>query len=134
MDPSAKGGSVSGFTLVHLQEIPARDTWIPIRDHLGIEAFGVNAYRAQAAGDTVISDHLETLSKHEELYVVVAGHAAFTVDGEEIDAPQGTLVFVGDPASRRTAVAKEPGTTVLVTGARAGHAFEVTPWEEGEHG
>jgi hypothetical protein len=48
MDPSAKGGSVSGFTLVHLQEIPARDTWIPIRDHLGVEALGVNAYRAQA--------------------------------------------------------------------------------------
>ena len=39
---------MSGFTLVHLQEIQARDTWIPIRDHLGIEAFGVNAYRAQA--------------------------------------------------------------------------------------
>ena len=121
---------MTGFTLIHLQEIPARDMWIPIRDHLGIEAFGVNAYRAEAAGDTVISDHVETLSRHEELYVVVAGHATFTVDGEEIDAPQGTLVFVGDPATRRTAVAEEPGTTVLVTGARAGHAFEVAPWEE----
>jgi quercetin dioxygenase-like cupin family protein len=121
---------VSGFTIAQLHEIPRRDTWIPIRDHLGVGAFGVNAYRAEEAGGRVISDHTETLSKHEELYVVVEGHATFTIDGEEIDAPAGTLVFVGDPATRRSAVAQEAGTTVLVTGARPGHVFEVGPWEE----
>ena len=62
--------------------------------------------------------------------MVVEGHATFTVAGEEIDAPQGTLVFVSDPATRRGAVAREPGTTVLVVGARPGQAFEVSPWEE----
>jgi len=121
---------VSGFTVAQLHEIPIRDTWIPIRDHLGIAAFGVNAYRAEEAGGTVISDHVETLSKHEELYLVIEGHAAFTVDGDEIDAPAGTLVFVGDPTTRRSAVAKEAGTTVLVVGAPAGAVFEVAPWEQ----
>ena len=121
---------MSGFTLTRLHDIPNRDIWIPIRDHFGIGAFGVNAYRAEEPGDRVISDHTETLSMHEELYIVVEGHATFTVDGEEIDAPSGTLVFVSDPATRRVAVAKEAGTTVLVTGARPGHAFEVAPWEE----
>jgi quercetin dioxygenase-like cupin family protein len=121
---------VSGFTIAKLDEIPKRDTWIPVRDHFGIGAFGVNAYRAEEAGGRVISDHTEAMAKHEELYLVVEGHATFTVDGEEIDAPTGTLVFVGDPATRRGAVAKEAGTTVLVAGARPGHAFEVSPWEE----
>ena len=121
---------MSGYTVTHLHEIPRRDRWIPVRDHLDIGAFGVNAYHADNPGDTVISDHTESLSKHEELYVVVEGHATFTVDGGEVDAPAGTLVYVGDPATRRTAVAVEAGTTVVVAGARPGAAFEVSPWEE----
>jgi tetratricopeptide (TPR) repeat protein len=46
-----------------------------------------------------------------------------------VDAPAGTLVFVRDPAARRSAVAAEPDTTVLVVGATAGQAFEPSPWE-----
>jgi mannose-6-phosphate isomerase-like protein (cupin superfamily) len=126
---------VSGYTITRLDDIPTRGDWIPIRYHFGISAFGVNAYRAEEAGSQVIGAHTETWSQHEELYVVVEGHATFTVDGEEVDAPAGTLVFV-DPATRRGAVAKEAGTTVLAAGARPGHAFEVTPmeeaWEENE--
>ena len=34
---------------------------------------------------------------HQEAYVVIAGHATFSLDGEEIDAPQGTVVFIRDP-------------------------------------
>ena len=127
---------MTGFAIARLDEIPARDTWIPIRAHLGIGAFGVNAWRAAEPGGVVISEHTETWSKHEELYVVVEGHATFTVDGEEIDAPAGTLVFIGDPATRRGAVEKEARTTVLAIGARPGHAFEITPledaWEENQ--
>jgi hypothetical protein len=117
---------VSGFTVTHLHEIPTRDLRIPIRDHFGIAAFGVNAYLADEAG-SVISEHTETWSRHQELYVVVEGHATFTVDGEEVDAPAGTLVFIGDPAMRRSAVQKGAGTAVLAVGARPGHAFEITP-------
>jgi hypothetical protein len=36
---------VSGYTIAKLDEIPARDAWIPVRDHFGIGGFGVNAYR-----------------------------------------------------------------------------------------
>ena len=121
---------MGGFSVARLHGIPNRDRWIPVRGHFGIGAFGINAYRAEDAGENVIGDHTETLAKHEELYVVVEGHATFTVEGEEVDAPAGTLVFVGDPATRRSAVAKEPGTTVLVAGARPGVPFEVAPWEE----
>lgn len=121
---------MSDFAISRLDEIARRDSWIPLRDHFGILGFGVNAYRSDEVGGVVISEHTESMAKHEELYVVVEGHATFTVDGDEVDAPTGTLVFVQEPATRRGAVAKVAGTTVLVAGARSGHAFEVAPWED----
>jgi tetratricopeptide (TPR) repeat protein len=121
---------LSSYTVTHIGEIPKRgDTWIPVRHTLGIQAFGINAYTA-GEGERVISDHQELMSKHEELYVVTEGHATFTVDGQEIDAPAGTLVFVDDPATRRGAVAKVAGTIVLAVGAKPGEAYGLPPWEE----
>jgi tetratricopeptide (TPR) repeat protein len=115
-----------------LDRVPGEFETTPVRLPLGIRAFGVNAYGSQAAGGTVIEDHDELgpgAGRHEELYVVLSGRARFTLDGEEADAPAGTLVFVRDPAVRRGAVAEEPGTTVLVVGGTPGEAFEPSPWE-----
>jgi hypothetical protein len=108
--------------------------WKPIRSTLGIEAFGVNAHVAEHAGDRLFNEHDETenlagAQRHQELYVVLEGRATFTVDGEDVDAPRGTLVFVGDPASRRGAVAAEPGTTVLAIGGPVGEGYRPPPWE-----
>jgi len=102
--------------------------WKPIRRPLGITAFGINAYTAANAGDEVVEDHSEKTNGHEEIYVVVSGHAVFTVDGGEVDAPAGTLVYLDDPLERRSAVAREPGTTVLAVGGVPGK-HEPTPWE-----
>jgi tetratricopeptide (TPR) repeat protein len=105
---------------------------LPIRAPLGIEAFGVNAYEAPEAGEQVIEDHDETGSGaggHEELYVVLRGHARFTVAGEDVDAPAGMFVFVRDPKTRRGAVAVEPRTTVLVVGSTRGRPFVPSPWD-----
>jgi hypothetical protein len=92
--------------------------WRPIRRRLGVQAFGINGYSADA-GELLIEAHDETGSgagAHEELYVVVTGHARFTVAGEEIDAPAGTLVVVPELGDRREAVAVEDGTTAFVIG------------------
>jgi tetratricopeptide (TPR) repeat protein len=105
-------------------------TWLQIRRHFEVQAFGVNAYRADTGG-LVIEEHDElgsSAGRHEELYVVVAGRARFTVDGKEIDAPVGTLLHVG-PDRKRVARAEEAGTTVLVVGGKPGEAFRVSPWE-----
>lgn len=75
--------------------------WIPVRRELGITAFGTNAYVGRAAGDRVIEEHDELGSNagsHEDLYVVVALHATFTVAGEQLDAPAGVTIFVRDRA------------------------------------
>ena len=102
--------------------------WKPVRRTLGVTAFGINAYTAANAGDEVVEDHDETPLGHEEIYAVVAGHATFTVDGEEVDAPAGTLVFLDDPKQQRAARAVEAGTTVLAIGGMPG-THEISAWE-----
>jgi tetratricopeptide (TPR) repeat protein len=106
--------------------------WAMVRTHFGITAFGVNAYIADEAGIEVIGEHDELgerSGKHEELYFVANGHATFTVNGDEIDAPSGTFVFVRDPAAKRKAVALEVGATIIIVGGRPGEAFTPSPWE-----
>jgi tetratricopeptide (TPR) repeat protein len=102
-------------------------TWRPVRRHFDIRSFGVNAYTAEEAGQRVVEEHREE-NGHEELYVVIAGRATFMLDGEEHDAPAGTLVHC-PPGTLRGAVAAEPGTTVLGIGAKPGEVFHPSGWE-----
>ena len=104
--------------------------WHSIRRHFDVRGFGVNANVAVEPG-VIVEEHDEVHGDggQEELYVVVTGHATFTLDGEEVDAPAGTLVFARDPAVKRAAVAHEAGTTLLCLGGRPGQPFRVSTWE-----
>ncbi len=122
------------FALDDLDAIPLAEglVWRPVRRRLDIRAFGINAYESEEVGRQVVEEHDESsggAGGHEELYVVVRGRASFTIDGEAVDAPAGTLVFLRDPKLRRSATAAEPGTLVLAIGGEPGRAFEVSPWE-----
>jgi hypothetical protein len=99
-----------------------------VRRHFDIRAFGVNGITGNA-GDEMIEPHDEPDDRHEELFAVMSGHAVFTVDGHEVDAPAGTLVFVRDPALIRTARATVDATAILAIGARPGVPYEVSGWE-----
>jgi Tetratricopeptide repeat len=123
------------YRTAHLDELERFDgdaVTIPVRNPLGIGSFGINAYAAREAGGQVIEEHDELgagAGHHEELYLVLTGHARFVVDGDELDGPPGTFVFVPDPATRRAATAAEPDTTVLVVGGTRGEAFVASPWD-----
>jgi len=124
------------FTVTPLTEIDGyadqgRPLWHMVRSALGIEAFGINAWTATEDGQEVIGEHDEIgqgAGRHEELYVVLGGAARFTLDGEVVETPAGTVVHVPSPHVRRSATA-DAGTTILVVGGRPGEAFEVSPWE-----
>ncbi len=107
---------------------PGTLSWQPVRRAFGITGFGVNAYTAAEVGQDVVEEHTEESLGHEELYIVLAGRATFQLDGEELDAPTGTLVFLADPSVRRGAKAAEPGTTVLAIGGEPGR-HDVSAWE-----
>jgi hypothetical protein len=114
-----------------LDSVPLFDgiVWHPVRRKLGIRAFGMNAYSSEAVGELVIEEHDETGLGHEEVYVVVRGRATFTLNGETLDAPAGTMVFISDPTVNRKAVAEEADTLVLAVGGPAGVPYDPSPWE-----
>ncbi len=128
---------MTGWEVAHLDSLDAIPVgegvvWRPLRRQFDIRAFGINAYTSEAVGQHIIEKHHELGSGaggHEELYVVVRGRATFTVAGESVDAPAGTMIFVRDPALERVAVAEEEGTLVLAIGGEAGSAYEISPWE-----
>ena len=125
--------SAPGFEVARIAELeslpgPGTLRWTPIRRRFGFTAVGVNAYTAAESGQDVVEKHTEGTLGHEEIYVVLAGRATFTLAGEEHDAPAGTLVVIRDPHVQRAAVAAEPGTTVLAIGGKPG-SHDTSEWE-----
>jgi tetratricopeptide (TPR) repeat protein len=125
---------MSGYAVAHLDEIeeisdgrcPSR----PVRSHFGITSFGVNAWTGHEAGDRIINEHDEAGQgdEQEELYLVQRGLARFELDGERVEAPAGTFVFVR-PGVKRSAFAEQPGTTIIALGGTPGKAYEPTGFE-----
>jgi hypothetical protein len=113
------------WRVARLDDIERRGRDIPVREHLGIHAFGINAFTPGDDG-TLVSEHDEAGSGQEELYIVLDGKVTFEIDGETVDAQPGTFVFVG-PGSRRKATGDG---TVLAVGATHGEAYEGVDWGE----
>ena len=59
---------------------------------------------------------------------MLRGHAVFELDGDQVDAPAGTLVFA-PPTTRRSASAMEEGTTILLLEGTPGKGYEARGWE-----
>jgi len=122
---------MSAYKKANLDELASTQYphWIPIRHNLGIETFGMNAYRRNA-GEAVVPEHDESAGGAPELFYVAAGSATFAVGGEEIDAPTGTCVWVTDANAKRGATANVDGTLVLAIGAaKPGEAYTPEGWE-----
>jgi quercetin dioxygenase-like cupin family protein len=126
-----------GWTAARLDELEAiawqgtELTWRPLRGALGTHVCGMAAFTAERAGQEVVEAHAEAQEGrgHEEVYVVLRGRATFTLGGTELDAPAGTFVRVA-PATRRYAVAAEPGTAVLALGGPPGFTPSASEWIE----
>jgi len=113
------------WQVARLDDIERRGRDIPVREHLGIHAFGINAFTPGEDG-RLVGEHDEAGSGQEELYIVLDGHATFEIDGETVDAPAGTLVFVR-PESQRKATGEG---TVLAIGGTPGEAYQAIDWGE----
>jgi tetratricopeptide (TPR) repeat protein len=106
--------------------------FIRLRRTLDLGAFGASASYQAKTGEEVIGEHDELgpgADGQEELYVVVQGDATFTLDGEEVPAPHGTVVLV-PPGTMRKAVATSDDTIVFAVGGRRGEAYRLPPGAE----
>jgi tetratricopeptide (TPR) repeat protein len=125
------------YRVLHLEEaaLAAGDgdrRRVPLRRDFDIGAFGVNAVYQAKAGEQIVMEHDELgpfAGGHEELYLVFKGGCAFTIDGDEVEAPAGTVVFVGNPATKRSSVATEDGTILVAVGGKRGEAFRPSPYD-----
>jgi hypothetical protein len=119
--------------IADLESIPGCDPdeptgWIPLRNELGIEAFGINAFIADRVGQMIIERHDEA-GGHEEVYVVLQGAVDMVIDGEAFQVSAGEIVFVGQPELQREGRAAEAPALVLAIGAQPGVTFEPSAWE-----
>ena len=111
------------WKVAHIDDIERRGRDIPVREQLGIQAFGINAFTPSDDG-TLVNEHDEAGSGQEELYILLDGKATFEVDGEAVDAQPGTLVYVAPEARRKVT----GDGTVLVVGATPGKAYQGIDW------
>jgi tetratricopeptide (TPR) repeat protein len=124
---------MTDYEITQLDEIAeiddGRNPFRPVRHHLGITAFGANAFGPRRSGERLINEHDEAEPDfQEELYVVLQGRARFEIGGEKVEAAPGSALYVR-PGVTRTAFAEEDGTTLLVIGAKAGEAYKPGGYE-----
>ena len=127
-----------GWQTARLEEIPttndasywepwARDPgygekWHSIRQHFGISGFGVNAYEAGAGEELVVPHDEKDFGGQEELYFVARGRARFVCDGEEVEVPEGGLLYASAEVMREARALETPTIVFMVGGAPG--AFE----------
>jgi hypothetical protein len=114
----------SKWRVARLDDLERRGRFIPVREHLGIHSFGINAVE-QGDDGTLINEHDES-GGQEEVYVVLDGTATFEIEGETFEAPAGTFVSV-QPEARRKATGD---ATVLALGGTPGEAYQALDWGE----
>ena len=88
------------WQVAHLDDIERRGRELPVREHLGIHAFGINAFTPGEDG-TLINEHDEAGSRQEELYIVLDGKR--DVRGRRRDVRRGSR----NARVRRAGVAAE---------------------------
>jgi hypothetical protein len=110
------------WKIARLDEMHQRDSDLPIREQLGIHAFGFGIRTPE--GGILVNEHDEASTGQEELYVVLDGDVRFEIDGDTVEAAPGTLLSVA-PESRRKAIGEG---TILVIGGKPGEAYPGIDW------
>jgi quercetin dioxygenase-like cupin family protein len=122
-----------GWNVAVVDEIPPvkedwPKTWKSIRHYFGITAFGINAV-TKDAGEVLIPEHDETAGNQQEVYFVHKGGVRATLDGTEVEIPEGGAVAI-EPHDKRNLESTASPTTLLCVGGPVGRPYEVGDWEK----
>jgi quercetin dioxygenase-like cupin family protein len=111
-----------GYSVVDVADIPyVWGTFKFVRHHLGATAFGFA--QIDFPPDKVGSEHDETQTGQEEVYLTLSGSGTIEIDGEPVEMKPGRYVLVG-PDSRRRPSAGPDGMSFLVIGGVPGGVYE----------
>jgi mannose-6-phosphate isomerase-like protein (cupin superfamily) len=111
---------MNGFTLRRIDELSSINHGAVklAGDELGVRSFGLQVLDLPA-GFADYPEHDHAGDGQEEVYVVLAGSAVFTVAGERVEAGAGSLVRV-EPAARRKLVPGSQGARIMAIGCPPG--------------
>jgi len=113
-----------GYSVVDVADVPyVWGTFKFVRHHLGASAFGFA--QIDFPPHKVGSEHDESRSGQEEVYLTLSGGGTIEIDGEHVDMKPGRYVLVAPESKRRPAAGPE-GMSFLVIGGVPGGVYE--PW------
>jgi len=116
--------AMNGFTYRHIDQLSSilHGAVKLVGDELGVQTFGLQILDLPAGfADYPAHDHAE--DRQEEVYVVLAGSAEFTVGGEEVRAPAGGVMRV-EPGVMRAVIPGPEGARILAIGRPLDGAYE----------
>jgi len=117
---------VSGFEIVHRDEMEIAGNWRLCRRALGLSSLGMGLVDIPP-GES-IPEHDETGRDQEEVFVFLSGEAEMVIDGVEHHVRAGSYVRV-DPQLRRTV--RNSGSeiaSVLIVSAPTTSGYEPMEW------
>jgi len=104
-----------------------------VRSGLGLTAFGVNVL--DIGPDYITTDHTESESGQEELYLVLRGSATMLVGPEgaeeRVELAPGEVVARVAPEARRLFQTGSEGARLLIVGGTPGAAYQAQDWSSG---
>jgi uncharacterized cupin superfamily protein len=117
---------MSGFELVHRDDMERNGNWSLCRRALGLQSFGM-ALVEIPPGES-IPEHDETQRDQEEVFVFLDGDATMVIDGGDRPVRAGTFVRL-DPELRRTVRnTSERPVSVLIVSAPRTSGYEPMGW------
>ena len=117
---------MTGFTIVHRDEVERNGNWALLRRALGLGSFGMGLVEIPPGG--TIPEHDETQRDQEEVFIVLSGAPTIVIDGEDHPAPAGTFVRVDIEAVRTVRNDGSESASVLIVSAPRASGYEAMEW------
>jgi mannose-6-phosphate isomerase-like protein (cupin superfamily) len=94
-----------------------------------VTSFGMQVLDLPAGAGQFYPNHDHVDDGQEEVYVVLGGGGAISIDGEEVALEPDMAVRVG-PSSKRQLLPGDDGVRVLILGGVPGKAYEMPSFSE----
>ena len=106
-----------GYSSGSIDEMGEGPGFRKVRQHLGVQAFGVNAVVYPPGHEGFFHYHDE----QDELYFVHSGRARFEVEGDTFELGPGGVVHVESTTPRKVSNAADEELVMLVVGGKGGY-------------
>jgi quercetin dioxygenase-like cupin family protein len=117
---------MSGFTIVHRDDVERNGNWSLLRRALGLNSFGMGL--VEIAAGASIPPHDETGRDQEEVFIVLSGSPTLVIDGEDHAAPEGTYARVDVEHTRTVRNDGSEPASVLIVSAPRTSGYEAMDW------